>query len=744
VTENWGYGSGGETSSVSVTTYSGNLTTLAQLNDTNIVTPSNLQLLQFQTGDNKWHPYTFSLGNWWDYDYADLINKPSTTNIFDQNLNTTDNVEFVNVTSTGYFLGDGSQLTNLPAGSEVDPYWTDNFTLYNSSWSPDGYEANTWDTSWLANWTAYNSSWSPDGYEADTDTFVGNYSDFLTISAWNDTGLIQDWNATGYIKDWSGNYLTLTQLLNFGYYNSTDFSISDYFTKANILGFNYYNSTDFSISDYYLKSNPYAYYNVTTLPDLNSTGLIINWSGDYLTEEVDPFWSANYTAYNDSWSTDTDTTYSDLSEFNDDILWTSTFNATGDTRWLTEETTWLANYSDFLDISIWNDTGLIQDWNATGLIINWSGDYLTEETLWNANYSDFLGKADLSDILGFNYYNSTDFDYTDYLLISNWNSTNSSYFLTSNYNVSGLIKDWTVDLSSYATTSYVNLQNTSMKNYVDGTFQPIGSYLIASDLSPYTTLSYLTSAHYNKTELQNIINNGTYTYDWNSTGLIQNWSVDLSSYLTSEDLWNANYSDFLTVSSWNDTGLIKDWQPDIVSANTTLYNWVVGQNYLTSFTETDPFWTANQSSYSTKTVADTLYAPINYGDNWNKTYADTLYQPTGSYLTSESDPLAYNGTLAYNSSLANYYLASNPSNFISDGNTNWDNSYGFINWGEATNGTLALTSSLSNYATNVKVDSLGNWTLDKTSYSTTSQANALYYAINNPSGFYNSTDFQYF
>ncbi|MCK5281872.1 MAG: hypothetical protein KAK00_00520 [Nanoarchaeota archaeon] len=42
--------------------------------------------------------------------------------------------------------------------------------------------------------------------------------------------------------------------------------------------------------------------------------------------------------------------------------------------------------------------------------------------------------------------------------------------------------------------------------------------------------------------------------------------------------------------------------------------------------ETDPYWTANQSSYSTKTVADTLYAPINYGDDWNKTYADTLYR----------------------------------------------------------------------------------------------------------------------
>jgi len=105
------------------------------------------------------------------------------------------------------------------------------------------------------------------------------------------------------------------------------------------------------------------------------------------------------------------------------------------------------------------------------------------------------------------------------------------------------------------------------------------------------------------------------------------------------------------VSSWNDTGLIKDWQPDIVSANTTLYNWVVGQNYLTSFTETDPFWTANQSSYSTKLVADTLYAPINYGDNWNKTYADTLYyainNPSGYYNITTA-PIYINDTFAGN------------------------------------------------------------------------------------------------
>ena len=41
--------------------------------------------------------------------------------------------------------------------------------------------------------------------------------------------------------------------------------------------------------------------------------------------------------------------------------------------------------------------------------------------------------------------------------------------------------------------------------------------------------------------------------------------------------------------------------------------------------EIDPIWSADKSDYSTTTQAGALYAPINYGDDWNKTYADTLY-----------------------------------------------------------------------------------------------------------------------
>ena len=42
-----------------ITFFSGNLTNLYQLNDTNIPSPSNLDLLQFKTINNKWNSYSF-------------------------------------------------------------------------------------------------------------------------------------------------------------------------------------------------------------------------------------------------------------------------------------------------------------------------------------------------------------------------------------------------------------------------------------------------------------------------------------------------------------------------------------------------------------------------------------------------------------------------------------------------------------------------------------------------------------
>ena len=111
-----------------------------------------------------------------------------------------------NSTNSSYALFDDLVNGTFTDTNTWDDSWLSNYSAFNSSWSPDGFEAdtdtwvnnfssyytitniegiinngsyfdtNTWDTSWLSNYSAFNSSWSPDGYEANTDTFVANYS----------------------------------------------------------------------------------------------------------------------------------------------------------------------------------------------------------------------------------------------------------------------------------------------------------------------------------------------------------------------------------------------------------------------------------------------------------------------------------------------------------------------------------------------------------------------------------------
>ena len=78
------------------------------------------------------------------------------------------------------------------------------------------------------------------------------------------------------------------------------------------------------------------------------------------------------------------------------------------------------------------------------------------DPLWTGNQSSYFTSAQ---ILGFSYYNSTDFDIADYLLISNWNSTNESYYLITNpfgfYNSTNpqveLDPKWSANYSTFLT-----------------------------------------------------------------------------------------------------------------------------------------------------------------------------------------------------------------------------------------------------------------------------------------------------
>ena len=142
-----------------------------------------------------------------------------------------------------------------------------NSTFYLDS-NPDGFV--DWDMSVNGTLALFADLINGTFTDTDTDTFVGNYSAFLALP-------------------------TLAEINAFGFYNSTDFSISDYYTSATINGFSYYNSTDFSISDYatlaILNNGTYTF-------DWNSTGYIKNWDPNSYIKD----W--NSTGFIKNWETD--------------------------------------------------------------------------------------------------------------------------------------------------------------------------------------------------------------------------------------------------------------------------------------------------------------------------------------------------------------------------------------------------------------------------------------------------------
>ena len=118
------------------------------------------------------------------------------------------------------------------------------------------------DPFWTQNWSDYNASWS---------------------STYNST-----------YNTWAYNQTTpaINTILGFSYYNLTDFSIANYYLKSNPFGF--YNSTDFDINNYYLKSNPFGFWN-DTYATFNKTYA----DNLYLTSytESDPLWTGNQSLY---------------------------------------------------------------------------------------------------------------------------------------------------------------------------------------------------------------------------------------------------------------------------------------------------------------------------------------------------------------------------------------------------------------------------------------------------------------
>jgi len=319
-----------------------------------------------------------------------------------------------------------------------------------------------------------------------------------------------------------------------------------------------------------------------------------------------------------------------------------------------------------------NDVGFITNltMNKTVSCFNIIGsdaDFCIDSTGGEGSYNDswinetFFNK---SDILGFNYYNLSDFNINDYLLISNWNATNNLTF------------------------SSLTLEDIGSSNLLT---------LDADSESPFAIRFNNKIAGDNDYGIY-LNNNGVLIFQRQGLGLTASFDQN----------GNFGIGTATPQNTLNVIGGLNATQNSFFGQNVTIDGTLISGSPL------DILGGANINSGNLSVSSGYYYL----GD--------------GRFLTNlqltEADSLAYNGTLAFNSSLVNYYLASNPysftnktllSQFINDGIfTTWINAMNgtllsqavynanysgnnFINWAVATNGTLMLQSSYnSNYSSN--------------------------------------------
>ena len=364
----------------------------------------------------------------------------------------------------------GNKLVNLDDVNGMDPDTTGQFYIWNQS-------TGVFEISNITNlgnnlyyginnpYSYYNSTTAPIYVN---DTFAGNYSNYLTLFNWNKT-----YADTLYAPAGSGNaswnqsladslYYSITN--PYGYYNITTAPIyvndtfgANYSTYLSLFNWNktYADTLYFGINNwnatnesYYLVSNPYEYYNITTAPIYVNDTFGANYS-DYLNTKNyalnSSLWTSNYSDYLTlfNWNkTYADTLYANTTwAYNqtipaiNTILGFNYYNSTNAPIYLND--TFAGNYSTFLTHITWtnalNGTLLkASEWNATNtsyyLVSNPYSYYnvTTAPIYLNDTFRGTNYSTFLTHITWANAVNGT------LMLASNWNATNESYYLVSN------------------------------------------------------------------------------------------------------------------------------------------------------------------------------------------------------------------------------------------------------------------------------------------------------------------------
>jgi len=495
--------------------------------------------------------------------------------------------------------------------------------------------ANTSMKNYVDSVSSGNSSWN----ESHADTLYApiNYGD-----NWNKTYADTLYDPIGGSESdplWSSNqslYYTSSQIEAFSYYNSSDFDISDYSTTAQIFGFGYYNASNFDISDYYPLSNPYEYYNITTLGNsyYNKTDI------------------ENFGYYN-------------LSDFNINNYYLK------------------SNPFGFYNISSFD----INDYYP----LSNPYSYYNSTTFG----TDYYNKTD---ILGFGYYNSSDFDINDYSTTASMNTAiGNANTSMKNYvdEQSGGNSSWN---ESHANTLYIELIDT-FGGEVSGTYDNLVLDHDALDDQYYDSEGDLTAL------LDDNYAPVNYGDEWNKT--YADTLYDPLGGSETDPLWSSNQSLYYTITDIENRGYYNssDFNIDdyyLKSNPYGYYNSTTIPSYIE--TETDPLWSGNQSSYSTTTEMNTAienantsmknYVDAQAGGNssWNESYANTLYR-----LQSWDNITGIPHATPSNGDTTHFSLA--------------DEIYDWV---------IGLAYATTTYVDNL-VASVGNWSADKSDYYTSAE-----------------------
>ena len=670
--------------SVDVSFYTGNLTNLSQMADVNIPAPTDEQVLSWDSGTAKWIASTLSYITKWVIDTTNGFFYTSGNTLYfnDTLLNNTIDDRAVTSESDPIYTAQNTTIArigNCPSGEVVVNITTggveciiaagditsvqgDDIYIYNGSDSGD--------VVLVFNETKLNSSVEAFGYItsfSETDPYwSGNQSSYSTTAEilafgyYNSSDfVITDYFTKTDIENFNyynssdfdiTDYFTSSEILAFNYYNASNFVITDYFTSAQILGFNYYNSTDFVITDYYTKTeiDNFGYYNATdfvitnyfTKADINSFGYY-NASNfvitDYFTKtQIENFGYYNATDFNISdyatnvkvdsignFSAYIQPTH--LSNFTDDLGdrgYTSVSNFTNDLGYYNSTT--IPSYilsSDEGNLNVnssdyWDDYNVASDLNN---LIEIAGENITSGTIGYArlptlDYLVLIKWANISDAPTALSFFDDDLGDRGYTHLTNFTDDlgDRGYTHLTNFTNDLGIGNWTADKVNYynstETDTAIETANTSMLNYVDGTF--------------------ITQA--NEENLN--VNSSDYwdDYDTSNTTWFQNIAGVLSLKLSQ-------------LTTWTDSWLATQTTDNLTEGSINLYdnqswNQSLGDSLYATIDE--PLWSANYTAYN---------------DSWSSTYNSTYDAKADYQFTTNNFNGSGNLTTTGNITAAYFY-----------------------------------------------------------------------------------------